>query len=139
MKRIRTAEDRQAADTRVFESDYFLPQEFVDRFAGEVSSRSNKGPAIGDQDSDDEGTDNETDDMPTEGDPTDGALPAEQSSAEQILHDKAMATCVKNWKSAGDDDSKRMWAIFDESGVFMSACRHGLIMWIIDMIRSGEL
>ena len=52
---------------------------------------------------------------------------------------KLLKDCVKNWKAAADDDKKRMWAAFDESGVFACACRHGLLLWIIDMVRSGEL
>ncbi|KIP01438.1 hypothetical protein PHLGIDRAFT_38684, partial [Phlebiopsis gigantea 11061_1 CR5-6] len=34
---------------------------------------------------------------------------------------------------------KRMWAIFEEAGIFACACRHGLILWLVDMVRSGEL
>ncbi|KAF9530494.1 hypothetical protein CPB83DRAFT_748578, partial [Crepidotus variabilis] len=34
---------------------------------------------------------------------------------------------------------KRMWNVFDESGLFASACRHGLILWIADLVQSGEL
>lgn len=52
---------------------------------------------------------------------------------------KLLKDCVKNWKAASDDDKKRMWAVFDESGIFACACRHGLMLWIVDMIRSGEL
>lgn len=77
----------------------------------------------------------------SEGDPTDGmGVPDDdQANASNDQAHVNLDTCVKNWKSAADDDSKRMWAIFDESGVFVSACRHGFILWIIDMIRSGEL
>ncbi len=32
-----------------------------------------------------------------------------------------------------------MWAVFNETGIFASACRHGQILWITDMIRSGKL
>lgn len=122
------------------DSDYFLSQDFVDRFAHEVKGK--KGSKRVDSDDDIESEEGE---LSAEGDPTDGMEPevtAEASgpsnSQERALR-KNLDACVKNWKSASDDDSKRMWAIFDESGVFMSACRHGLILWIIDMIRSGEL
>ncbi|OSD05539.1 hypothetical protein PYCCODRAFT_1362075, partial [Trametes coccinea BRFM310] len=30
------------------------------------------------------------------------------------------------------------WGIFEETGIFASACRHGLILWLVDMIRCGE-
>lgn len=76
------------------------------------------------------------------------ALPvgsSEQSA--QTLHDpvksalakKLLEQCVKNWKAAAGEEKKQMWRMFDESGLFASACRHGFILWIVDMIRSGEL
>ena len=61
-----------------------------------------------------------------EGDPTDGC-PEGRSS------------CTRNWKAAQADDKKRSWGIFEENGIFASACPHGLILWLIDMVRSGEL
>ncbi|KAG6870676.1 hypothetical protein C0993_004504, partial [Termitomyces sp. T159_Od127] len=60
-----------------------------------------------------------------EGDPTDGEM--------------SSSTCTNNWKAAAKDENKKMWAIFAESGIFASACRHGFILWICDMITSGEL
>ncbi|KAG6875601.1 hypothetical protein C0993_008347, partial [Termitomyces sp. T159_Od127] len=47
--------------------------------------------------------------------------------------------CADNWKAAAADTKKKMWAIFKEAGIFASCCRHGLILWIVDMMRSGEL
>jgi len=32
-----------------------------------------------------------------------------------------------------------MWGIFDETGIFLSLCRHGFTLVITDMIQSGEL
>ncbi|KAI0713716.1 hypothetical protein C8Q76DRAFT_768688 [Earliella scabrosa] len=91
---------KRVGEARVFdESDYFLPQKYVDRFANE--------PFV-------------------EGDPTDGSPDIE-------------STCTKNWKAAAADDKKRTWDIFEETGIFASACRHAIILWIIDMVRSGEL
>ncbi|KAG2351418.1 hypothetical protein BDR07DRAFT_1236916, partial [Suillus spraguei] len=34
---------------------------------------------------------------------------------------------------------KKMWAIFDETGIFITACRHGSMLWYANMIKSGEL
>ncbi|KAI0683114.1 hypothetical protein BC835DRAFT_1297061, partial [Cytidiella melzeri] len=34
---------------------------------------------------------------------------------------------------------KQIWSIFDELGIFASACRHGLVLWLMDMVKSGEL
>ncbi|KAG2361431.1 hypothetical protein BDR07DRAFT_1451611 [Suillus spraguei] len=40
--------------------------------------------------------------------------------------------CSKNWKAAADNDKKRMWAVFDETGIFVAAVD-------MDMIKSGKL
>lgn len=63
----------------------------------------------------------------------------EGDPVDSIIRDNLVKNCVNNWKSAKSEESKKMWAIFDECGVFASACRHGFILWLIDMIRSGEL
>ncbi|KIY46236.1 hypothetical protein FISHEDRAFT_75841 [Fistulina hepatica ATCC 64428] len=34
---------------------------------------------------------------------------------------------------------KKMWGIYRETGIFVAACQHGLILWLADMIESGEL
>lgn len=47
--------------------------------------------------------------------------------------------CATNWKANATEEKKKMWSIFAESGIFACACRHGLILWITDMVRSGEL
>ena len=38
-----------------------------------------------------------------------------------------------------DDITKKMWAIFDETGIFLTLCRHGFLLVIADMVQSGEL
>ena len=133
LKRVLPFGNRTAADIRVFEhSSYFLPRSFVDRFANEVkSSDPNRHREVrsADQDSGDE-DDSELDDADQGGDPTDGV---HDTAANSVDH------CVKNWKAAAADEKKRTWAIFDETGIYASACRHGLILWICDMVRSGEL
>jgi hypothetical protein len=32
-----------------------------------------------------------------------------------------------------------MWGIFDETGIFLALCRHGFVLVLADMVRSGEL
>ena len=138
LKRVLPFGNRIAGDVRTLEDDdIFLPRSFVDRFAREVKptpakptpdkpapTKQRRESAEGDSTSDESGSDTEE-----EGDPTDGA-----QSAENEIDD-----CVKNWKAAASDDKKRSWAIYDETGLYASACRHGLILWICDMVRSGEL
>jgi len=107
---------RDVGDTRCFtESDYYIPSEEVDQWAREVKSR---------------GRDLEDVDVgPEEGMEEQGGLEAGGSDP---------GPCANNWKAAQSDSKKRMWGVFTETGLFASACRHGLILWIADMIRSGE-
>ncbi|KAG1793324.1 uncharacterized protein HD556DRAFT_1479424 [Suillus plorans] len=46
--------------------------------------------------------------------------------------------CAGRWKNMKDDKTKRMWGVFDESGIFMAVCRHGFTLIIADMVQSGE-
>ncbi|KAG1888306.1 hypothetical protein F4604DRAFT_1877422 [Suillus subluteus] len=105
---------RKVGDRRVFKSDYFLDPEFVDKFADEVKP----------------------DPQPSDANVT----------TTQHLHGEHVSTataptsaCTDNWKAARADTKKKSWGIFEETGVFACACRHGIIQWIVDMIRSGEL
>ncbi|KAI0704566.1 hypothetical protein C8Q76DRAFT_631002 [Earliella scabrosa] len=122
LKRARLARGRKIGDQRVFESDYFLTTEYVNRFANEVRARPQTTAKSGDKDKDT----TEISDEEEDGDPTDGSPDIE-------------STCTKNWKAAAADEKKRTWDIFEETGIFASACRHGFVLWIIDQIRSGEL
>ncbi|KAG6819386.1 hypothetical protein H0H93_012292 [Arthromyces matolae] len=125
LKRIKGLVNRNVGDTRCFEdSDYFLSHNFVNTFANEVKAPQQPEDSRGD---DYDNTGNNDGDNNGEGDPTDGALGT------------APTGCTDKWKAAAADDKKKMWAIFDEAGIFASCCRHGFILWIADMVRSGEL
>ena len=159
LKRMLPLANRVAGDSRVLHSDYFLPTEFVDRFANEIKGGGKAtGPQVKNTRSGD-ATDSEDEDSAGNirdgaGDPTDGltesepiqaggAVPDQQarseSDVEKALTTKIRGACVTNWKAAAADEKKKMWSIFDECGVFACACRHGFCMWLIDMVRSGEL
>ncbi|OSD07636.1 hypothetical protein PYCCODRAFT_1359298 [Trametes coccinea BRFM310] len=138
LKRLATSGKRSVGDTRSFDSDYRLARAFVDGFAHEVKARRAQAgasvPRRGDPLDGDEGTgevdDNDSggpDDLAEDdgGDPTDGKP-------------DAPTPCASHWKAAAADEKKRMWGIFEETGIFASACRHGLILWVADMVRSGE-
>jgi hypothetical protein len=47
--------------------------------------------------------------------------------------------CADRGKNMVNDVTSKMWGIFDETGVFLALCRHGFVLVIADMIRSGEL
>lgn len=154
---MRLSEDRKEGDTRVFlDSEYFLPREYVDRFANEVRGR--RGPALRKAQGSDVDDSDISDLGSVEGDPTDGlqapiTRPSSPSSLESrdvlpadgddgtaaLIARKLMDACVVNWKANSSEEKKKMWAVFDETGIFVAACRHGIILWAIDMIRSGEL
>jgi hypothetical protein len=38
-----------------------------------------------------------------------------------------------------NDVTSRMWAIYDETGIFVALCRHGFFILAADMYLSGEL
>lgn len=65
--------------------------------------------------------------------------PSPEDAIQKALANRIREACVVNWKAAASEEKKRMWSIFDETGVFAAACRHGFLLWLIDMIRSGEL
>lgn len=198
----------KVGDTRVLtDSSYFIPAEYVDKFAREVRGRQAKGPAVKPKgpadDSNDDNKDNwfnvddidveDPDASPEEGDPTDGLRLAVKEAAQHstavpltttlppaalapgpVLPSRAtaqaasppsgtalppsgatsnnspdarkaaawikiLAQCVKNWKAASADEQKKMWKIFEETEIFVAACCHGFMLWIVDMVRSGEL
>ena len=53
--------------------------------------------------------------------------------------DAAVAICIERWRNANPEERKRTWGVFDERGLFLAACRHGIIVSICDMVKSGEL
>ncbi|KAK7022809.1 hypothetical protein VNI00_016936 [Paramarasmius palmivorus] len=48
-------------------------------------------------------------------------------------------TCVDRWRNAGPESRKKMFAFFAVSGVFLAVCRHGHLLAMCDMRKSGEL
>ncbi|KAK0461669.1 uncharacterized protein EV420DRAFT_1266632 [Desarmillaria tabescens] len=47
--------------------------------------------------------------------------------------------CTERWANMVNDLTSRMWGIYDETGIFLSVCRHGFVLLVADMIKSGEL
>jgi hypothetical protein len=33
----------------------------------------------------------------------------------------------------------KAWAMYDETGIFLSLCRHGFVLLVADMVRSREM
>lgn len=116
MKRLYQLGECHVRDPRPFlDTDYLLTPQYVDQFKDEVGNTS-KAPNIG--------TNEEEDSI------DDGAQPNES-------FEKQRAECTNNFKSA-HQEGKTMWGVFEETGWFVSACRHSLVMWFSDMLRTGE-
>jgi hypothetical protein len=63
----------------------------------------------------------------------------ELTEAESDELAKCVDTCVERWRNAGPEARKKMFALFAIAGIFIATCRHGHVLVICDMIRSGEL
>ncbi len=46
--------------------------------------------------------------------------------------------CAERWRNMKTEVTARMWGIFEETGLFLSLCRHGFVLLLADMVRSGE-
>ncbi|PPQ84634.1 hypothetical protein CVT24_007189, partial [Panaeolus cyanescens] len=138
-KRVDVAGFRQQGDTRTFESDYFIPQEEVDTW--NLANFKGRGPEVPqdpDRDTNIHQTvpDNDNDSWDTD---SDDEHVSHDVDASPLGGKSTTDSCVKNWKAARDDAKKRVLGMFDETGWFASGCRHGLILWVADMVRSGEM
>ncbi|KAJ7724669.1 hypothetical protein B0H16DRAFT_1895413 [Mycena metata] len=49
------------------------------------------------------------------------------------------SACEERWKNLAEDSTKKMWGVYNETGIFLMLCRHSFGLWAINMIRSGEL
>ena len=127
LKRMALLAGQQVADTRTFDnSEYFLPQSYVNQFANDIPMRK-PPPVFKDADDDEDINQEPVSNGPGGSDPTDGE------------DHNNVSECAKNWKAAASDEKKKMWSIFEKTRIFAAACRHSLILWVVDMVRSGEL
>ncbi|KAF8878306.1 hypothetical protein BD779DRAFT_1613056 [Infundibulicybe gibba] len=101
-------------DSRLILSDRWVHPHEVDRFKDEVKA-SNKGARGKESQRDDDWED----------------IDAE----EQV----SSMNCVNRWRNAGPEERKKMFSMFDESGIFIASCRHRSVLFVCDMIKSGEL
>jgi hypothetical protein len=47
--------------------------------------------------------------------------------------------CAERWRNMKTELTAKMWGIFHETGLFLALCRHGFVLMLVDMVRSGEL
>lgn len=119
LKRMKpTCGQREVGDTReLHDSDYFLGNAYVNLFENKIHRPANTHVK------------QELEDVPIDGD--------EEYITE--IGEPQLENCASNWKVAASMEKKRMWGVFDETGVFASACPHGFVLWLADMVQSGEL
>ncbi|KAG2743926.1 hypothetical protein P692DRAFT_20878574 [Suillus brevipes Sb2] len=99
-----------SAEESRFCSTYFISREQVDLFKDEVQHRRT----------------NHDMDQPREDD------------KDNVETDENLASCLR-WKSSGPDHKKTALDIYETTGIFASACRHGFIIKVCEMVKSGEL
>ncbi|KAG1717677.1 hypothetical protein EDB19DRAFT_1899909 [Suillus lakei] len=114
---IRGGQER--LDTRIGTSSIWLNESYVDAFKDEV--RSARARQARDQ-------------CPAR-DPDDPWVDEPDSVDSAELR----TVCVDRWRNAAPESQKKMFAIFKKSGIFITVCRHGFLLTICDMVRSGEL
>ena len=123
------------SNQRSFQSEFYLPEDFVNRYANEVKSCS--------QAKDSPGTTYPIQPTPPLSDPppTDPAQsnPGPTSEGDPCDGATEHVPCAERWKAAATENLKKMWGIFRETGIFAAACRHGFVLFIADMVESGEL
>lgn len=57
----------------------------------------------------------------------------------QVTTEYKKNPCEDRWQNMIHDMSSKAWGIFDETGMFVSLCRHGFVLIAADMVQSGEL
>jgi hypothetical protein len=49
------------------------------------------------------------------------------------------AGCEGRWENIKEDVTARAWGLYDKTGIFPALCRHGFMLVVVDMVKSGEL
>ncbi|KAI0682682.1 hypothetical protein C8T65DRAFT_713785 [Cerioporus squamosus] len=135
-------------DERTWRTDLFMTPEEVDKFKDEVRDTQKKGKGRASAISDPEPTPATTSDgaaaSSLEGvEEIDGENEEHDAISDDTLHAEepvdSKSVCAERWRNAGPEARKKMFALFATTGVFACLCRHGQVLLLCDMIRSGEL
>ncbi|KAG2107568.1 hypothetical protein BD769DRAFT_1630595 [Suillus cothurnatus] len=66
--------------------------------------------------------------------------PGERSVGDESVQPNESLTCTDNWQAANSTSgSENTVRVFKQTGIFLSACRHGIIQILTEMRHSGEL
>ncbi|KAJ7895486.1 hypothetical protein B0H14DRAFT_2222572, partial [Mycena olivaceomarginata] len=47
--------------------------------------------------------------------------------------------CSEGWQNMKENVTSRAYGMYDETGFFPALCRHGFVLKVVDMVKSGEL
>ncbi|KAJ7829966.1 hypothetical protein B0H14DRAFT_2366152 [Mycena olivaceomarginata] len=53
--------------------------------------------------------------------------------------DEDDSVCLDRWQNMKEDVTARAYGMYDETGFFPALCRHGFVLKVVDMVKSGEL
>ncbi|KAI0038768.1 hypothetical protein FA95DRAFT_1449808, partial [Auriscalpium vulgare] len=106
-------------DERSFDSSYFLSPEQVDVFKDEVKPRSRRTTVEDVESDDDEHTP-----------PAGGGLPTDVGGPTK---------CTDRWVTENASSTGKTAVVFEQTGIFVGACRHGIVELVEEMLQSGEL
>ncbi|KAJ7745015.1 hypothetical protein DFH07DRAFT_776919 [Mycena maculata] len=53
--------------------------------------------------------------------------------------DEEDGSCEERWQNMKEDVMAHAWGMFNETGIFPALCRHGFVLVVVDMVKSGEL
>ncbi|KAG2125460.1 hypothetical protein DEU56DRAFT_873092 [Suillus clintonianus] len=107
------------ADEHSFPSTYLIPAAEVDLFKDDVRLRPGTRMTTGDN-------------------VYLSNIPGTQATTGDEVLPSNDSTCTENWRVA-NTTSENSTNVFDQTGVFVSACRHGIVQTLVELRRSGEL
>jgi hypothetical protein len=113
-------------DTRTISSDRWINPDYVDRFKDEVQTVSPINRIIQTL------ANSILYNQKSKGNP-DG-----EDDWEDEPSSTGLSKCVDRWRNAGPEQRKKMFALFEETGIFLACCRHRFALLVCDMIKTGE-
>ena len=120
---IRNTNVRQ--DTRTIHSDRWIDPADVDRFKDEVQTVSPINRII-------QTLANSMHEKKSKG------TPDVDDDWEDEPLPNGLSKCVDRWRNAGPEQRKKMFALFEETGIFLTCCRHRFALLVCDMVKTGE-
>ncbi|KAJ7738682.1 hypothetical protein DFH07DRAFT_870478 [Mycena maculata] len=102
---------KEQGDDRVAPGDYYLPREEVDKWAKEGLEELVKTF----------GSSSTQEEMEAK-----GGVEEEEG-------------CSERWQNMKEDVTARAYGMYDETGFFPALCRHGFVLIVVDMVKSGKL